>query len=764
MVDKTLQYLDFLKLLTIVVRYSSTPFAKDLITGVRPLKTAAEIIERQEKIDALLEVIKWDGRVPFSDVPDIEDIVKMVSIRDSVLEAQELLLTAGFIGACDDILSFLKRTQNKKPFIMEVLAWMKRLTALKTKISRAINIEGYIEDSASYELSKIRADLFILREKMRKHLEKIMEKEHVRPIIQDFYISLRNNRYVIPLKPNFNEVLKGIVHDYSHSLKTSFVEPVECVELNNSINILVEEEKEEEKRILRDLTESVRESALDLKENLAAIRELDFYHAIALFSIEYGCTRPEVTEKAGGIDIKNAVNPFIVMSKRSQTVPVDITMGREKKVMIISGPNAGGKTAALKTIGLLSVMAKSGLYIPASGVPVVPLFSNIFALIGDEQDISMELSSFTAHMYAIKDLYGYADENALVLIDEIGGATEPQEASAIAMGVIDAFMEKGCSVVVTTHLNLLKAYGYMHDFAINVATAFDMDSSQPLYKLLYGTAGYSNAIHVAKNIDVPPKIIEKSYEYLGKQEFMLNSLVSSLETEKKNIIEERKRLSDLKEEFLKRLSLLKDKREEYLQKVEEKCRNLLSEMEIEIEEIKKEVAKKERAAITRSKGKLKNLRKRFLREEIPEEEKISIGDFVKVKTLGSSGFVIDEDREGESCEVVIGNVRTKIKKAYLHKIAPEGRTIRKDPVQVNVQKIETPQLNIMGMRVEEALKELDTFIDRAVVQGVSLVKIVHGIGTGRLMQAVRSHLTNTGYNAKVHGDEKNAGVTIVELT
>jgi len=452
------------------------------------------------------------------------------------------------------------------------------------------------------------------------------------------------------------------------------------------------------------------------------------------------------------------------MSKRSQTVPVDITMGSEKQVMIISGPNAGGKTAALKTIGLLSVMAKSGLFIPASGTPVIPLFSNIFALIGDEQDIAMELSSFTAHMYAIKDLYGYADGNELVLIDEIGGATEPQEASAIAMGVIDAFMEKGCRVVVTTHLNLLKAYGYTRDFAINVATAFDMDNSKPLYKLLYGTAGYSNAIHVAKNIDVPSKIIEKSYEYLGKQEFMLNSLVSSLEAERKNIVEERKRLTDLKEEFKKRLSLLKDKREEYMKKVEEKCRSLLSEIEIEIEEIKKEVAKKERAAITKSKGKLKNLRKRFLREEIPEEEKIAIGDFVKVKTLGSSGYVVDEDREGGSCEVVIGNVRTKIKKAYLHKIAPEGRTPRKDPISVDVQKIEAPQLNIMGMRVEEALRELDTFIDRAVVQGMPSVKIVHGIGTGRLMQAVRSHLSDTGYNAKVHGDEKNAGVTIVELT
>ena len=225
---------------------------------------------------------------------------------------------------------------------------------------------------------------------------------------------------MIPLKPNFNEALKGIVHDYSHSLKTSFVEPIECVELNNAINVLEEEEREEEKKVLRELTDFVRGSAEELGINLRTLKELDFYHCLALFSTEFGCVRPEISLD-GSLEIKQARNPFIVLSKREKAVPIDVIMGSDKKAMIISGPNAGGKTAALKTIGLLSIMAQAGFFLPAVGRPLVPLTSHVFAVMGDEQDITMELSSFTAHMQTIKELFYRSKGDELILIDEIGG-------------------------------------------------------------------------------------------------------------------------------------------------------------------------------------------------------------------------------------------------------------------------------------------------------------------------------------------------------
>jgi len=762
MVDKTLSYLDYLKLVEIIFHFSATPFIGDSFRQLKPLQNKIEIEERQDCIEAVLEVVKWDGKIPLSDLPDIRDILKRISIKDSILEAQDFILIASFLRGCDDTAVFLKKAYDKRPFISGTLETIKQLPTLYKRISRAINPEGFIEDSASYELSRIRAELFTLRERMKKHLEKIMERETVRSVLQDSYISLRNNRYVIPLKPNFNEALQGIVHDYSHSLKTSFVEPVECVESNNSINVLVNEEQEEEKRILKELTDFVRGFREVLGTNLAAVRELDFYHAIALFSLEFRCVRPDIRDD-GPMEIKGAVNPFIMLSKKHEAIPIDIVMDSDKQVMVISGPNAGGKTVALKTIGLLSVMAKTGLFIPATGKPVIPLFSNIYAIIGDEQDISMELSSFTAHMYAVKDLYNHAVGNELILIDEIGGGTDPQEASALAMGVIDALIEKRCKVIVTTHLNLIKAYGYTRAFAINVATSFDTEKMKPLYKLTYGTAGYSNAINVAKNIDVPSSIIEKSYAYLGKQEFMLNDLITSLEQEKEMTEKERKELIKLKDETRKRLVLIRDKKDEHMRKFEEKCVGRLMELEMEIENIKKEVAKKERTSVTKSKKQLNSLRERFGGESVKKQEDIHIGDCVLVKTLGNKGYVVDIDKDSGSYEIVMGNTRTKLKRIFIEKTIGEKQPPGAVQDRITVEKVEAPELNVIGMRVEEALNVLDRFLDRAVVEGVPKVRILHGIGTGRLMQAIREHLTDAQYIRGLHRDERNSGITIVEF-
>lgn len=765
MTNKTLQYLDYLKLLDIFESYALTPFAEESILNLRPLRTLEAITERQDRIEAVLDVVRWEGKFPLSDVPDIRSILKRLAIKDAVLEAKEFLSLGSFLKACEDIANFLKKAYSKKPFIEEAIQRISPLVAVYRRIIRTINTEGFIEDTASYDVSRIRADLFVLRDRTRKRLERLMEKEPVRPILQDVYISLRNGRYVIPLKPNFNEVLQGIVHDYSHSLKTSFVEPIEVVELNNSINILEKEEKEEEKRILKDLTGFVRGFAVELEMDLRAVEELDFFHSLAVFSLEFDCVRPDVRDD-GLIEIQGARNPFIALSKKGGTVPVDILMDREKNAMIISGPNAGGKTAALKTIGLLCLMAQSGVYIPAVGTPEVPMFANVFAIIGDEQDITMELSSFTAHMNIIKDLYGIVRGSELILIDEIGGNTEPQEASALSMGIIDAFVEKGCKVVVTTHLNLLKAYGYAKPFAINVATAFDSETMNPLYRLVYGTAGYSNAINVAKNIHVQKEIIDRSYAYLGKQEYMLNDLISTLELGKRKVEDEQQELKRLREELQGRLLLVREKRDEYLKKVEEKCDAKLVELERELDDVRKELAKKERSSVMKGKEKVKYLRQRFVKTARKIEENINVGDYVKVRTLGATGHVVATDKDAKSFEVVMGNVRTKVDAGLLERIPKpkESRRPTGGTIHVSAERVPAPEINVIGLRVEEALMEVDRFLDRAIVQCIPQVKVVHGIGTGRLMSAIRDHLSGVGYIKSLRRDETNSGVTIIDLS
>jgi DNA mismatch repair protein MutS2 len=764
MVDKTLSYLDYLKLLNLFKQYSLTPYCEDLISALRPLGSAEEIQLKQHNIQAIIEVIKWDGNMPLSGIPDVRNVLKRASIRDSILETGDFLLISSFLRACDDIARFLKKAHVRERFVEAALERINPFSHIFLKISKTINADGFIEDTATYELSKIRADLFAFRDKIKRQLERIVESGSVNPVVQDTYIAIRNGRYVVPLKPNFNQYLPGIVHDYSHTLKTSFVEPVECVELNNSINMLEKEEQEEEKKILADLTEYVRSYVHEIKTDQEVIAELDLIQSLALFSIKFDCTRPLISPD-DSIDVRGAVNPFIAISKKGQAVPIDISMEPEKKAMVISGPNAGGKTAALKTIGLLSLMAQTGLFIPASERPRIPIFTQVFAVIGDEQDISQELSSFTAHMIAIKEMYENARGGELVLIDEIGGSTEPQEASALSMAVIDAFVEKGCRVIVTTHLNLLKAYGYSKPFAINAATAFDMKTMKPLYALTYGIAGYSNAITVAKNINVPEKIIEKSHEYLGTQELMLNELVSALENARRKADEELRELRKTKEDVKGRLALVKARKDELLKRFEEKCNARLIELESELEALKKEIAKNEKASIKISKEKLTKLRTRFVKDSAKEQGRIEIGDYVFVKSMGGSGHVVDIDKGGDVYEVLVGNLRTKVSRPYINKVSKpkEVKPARVEQVVVDAEPIETAQLNLIGLRVEEAIGELDKFMDKAVMQGMSRVKILHGIGTGRLMNAVRNHLLEAKFIKKLDRDERNAGVTVVEL-
>ena len=777
MADKTLEYVDYLKLLEVVQRYSSTGFISEELRNLRPFSTLHEIEERQERVDGALEIIKWYGPIPLGDIPDIRKQTAGLSLPEFTLEIADFLAVAQFLSSCRGVLAFLKKAVKESPYIESVMEGIKGLPEVSARIKKTINEEGFIEDSASYELSKIRSDLYQLKEKARKSLERIMERDEVRPVVQDTYIAVRNGRYVIPLKPNYNQFFQGIVHDYSHSLKTSFVEPVEVMEINNTISVLEKEEKEEERRILRDLTRWVRRYVPEIKTTLSLIADLDLHQSLALFASAFNCVRPRV-ETGGSIEIRGAVNPFILLSKGEKAVPIDIVIGEEKKATIISGPNADGKTVALKTTGLLLLMASTGMFIPARATPRVSLFPGIYAVMGDEQDISMELSTFTAHVEAITHVYEHASGGELVLIDEIGGGTEPQEASALAMGTIDAFVEKGCKIVVTTHLNLLKAYGSARPFALNVATDFDTGTMKPLYTLLYGVAGVSNALKVAETYGMPREIVEKSSTYLGKQEYVLNDLIRDLESEKKAAEAERKKAGLYREEMRRRLEALKEKRDAYVKEAEERCRKQVTDLEVELDEIRKEIAAKDRESLRKAREKVSEVRRRVVPGRIAVQAEIAVGDYVRVRTIGKEGYVADMDGQKGMAEIVIGNMRMRIGKDYVERVsrgdaAKEGRAVTGHPlagrpphersIQVNVTDIVVPEINVRGLRVEDALVEVDRFVDRAIVHGTPRLKILHGIGTGRLMQAIRTHLSEAGYVKDVKKDEANSGVTIVEL-
>lgn len=761
MPDKSLQRIDYLRLLGVIKGYASTPFATERLDNLRPLADKSEIEERQDATEDVLDFIRENGPFPLNGIPDIRQVLKAVAVKDSILEIKDFLAISEFLNACKGLVASAKKGYEAKPYVKTAFLGVHPLPQILNRIRKTISPEGFVEDTASHELAKIRSDLYMLREKVKRQLEKIMEGDQVRTVLQDTYIAIRNGRYVIPLKPNFNQFFQGIVHDYSHSLKTSFVEPMQVVDQNNHISILDEEQREEEKRILGELTDWVRQYRRELEENLRMVADFDFYQSLALFTIRFNCARPQFSQD-GSTDIRDALNPFVVLSKKDKAVPVDIVMGRDEKAVIVSGPNAGGKTVALKTAGLLLAMASSGLFIPASPTPRIPLIRRIHAIIGDDQDIAAELSSFTAHVVAIRDVYEQSRGGELVLIDEIGGGTDPQEASALSMAVIDALVEKENTVIVTTHLNLLKGYGYTRPFAVNVATDFDKKTMKPLYKLLYRVAGISNALKVAENCEMPAAIMSRSYEYLGKQEAMLNDLVKGLEAEKRVAAEERRKLHLVRQEASQRLRIIKEKREEYVRRAEERCERRVLQLESELREIEKDVRKKEKTSLKSAKEHLHLLKNQLLLNEEKSAEPVRVGDQVRVTSVGKEGYVAGVDETRNVAEVVMGNMRLRASLDELVRIKGKHEP-RKGRVEIQVPRIDAPELNVMGMRVEEALREVDRFINRAMVHGAAKVRIIHGIGTGRLMNAVRDHLSQLQDIKKIENDTTNSGVTVLEL-
>lgn len=330
------------------------------------------------------------------------------------------------------------------------------------------------------------------------------------------------------------------------------------------------------------------------------------------------------------------------------------------------------------------------------------------------------------------------------------------------MGVLDAFVEKRCKIIVTTHLNLLKAYGSTRPFALNVATDFDPRTMKPLYSLLYGMAGVSNALKVAEKAGMPSAIIEKSRSYMGDQEYVLNDLIHSLEIEKKEAEEERRQAHLYRDEMWKRLAMLKERRDEYLKDAEEKCRIKVAEVDMELEQIRKEVARKDRDSLKAARERVSTMRRKLTPQIRASETELKTGDYVRVRTMGKEGYVTSLDAEKRMVEVSIGNMHMRINKDYVEKSLSQPGP-REERVSVNVTGIEVPEINVRGMRVDEALEEVDRFMDRAIVHGAPRLRILHGIGTGKLMTAIRSHLSEASYVKDVIKDEKNSGVTIVEL-
>ncbi|MCG6918054.1 MAG: endonuclease MutS2, partial [Deltaproteobacteria bacterium] len=680
--------------------------------------------------------------------------------------------------------------------------------------SRAIDHRGQIKDGASRELARIRKEIGEVRKHLHKELEEILQKQASQKTLQEKLISVRNDRLVIPLRSGAKGVLEGIVHATSQSGATCFVEPLSAVPLNNQLSQARSREREEEARILRELTDAVLAVAEVIRHNESWLGFIDCVHAKVRLSTLL-LARAPLLDDGSRIRLIQAAHPILSLQERAQktstlpttlteivlraevsegrkfeqteVVPIDIHLDEGQKTLIISGANTGGKTVSLKTLGLLGAMVQAGLHIPVAEGSEWPVLTGIFAEIGDEQDVRAHLSTFSAKIQRLVTMLEKVDRHSLVLLDEIGTGTDPAEGSALALALLDQLRRLGPFVVVTTHYHLIKAYGMLHEEVENVSVAFDEKNGRPTYQLVYGHPGTSNALKIAADLGMPLEVLETARGYLDKDESRAIDLIKELtdalqrtQSEKEKLRSKRQQLEFTQDELMEQQRQLVQSRERILSELREQAGELIEEAE---KELRSAIALLQKAGMREAMGVRRRVReiKKDLASALespsqPEDRggvrPSAEGQLVRIRTFGSSGTLVRIKDQGRRAEVQMGPKRVEVDMETLELLTTEGgednRTTKMQGIRIFRENPETceERLHLVGLRVEEALPLLDKAIDRAIIDGRSQIHVVHGHGTGRLRKAVQEFLSDHSVVKGFRPENQSAGgtgVTVVEL-
>ena len=766
----------------ILKEYSTSPLGRKRCEALRPCGNLPLIQSRLAEVMELKNVLETEGEIPLGGLKDIEGILNKLEVEGAALDVQELLDIYHQIVLCKGLRRFFQKLDFVRvPYLQEKVSRLSYQKALEKEILQVINTKGEILDRASPALSDIRHRLSGVREKAKGLLETLLRREDLQPIYQEQLITIRNGRYVLPVKSDAEHRLDGIIHDHSQTRMTYFLEPLQAVALNNEINILTAEEKEEEYRILADLSDKVRDEKQNLWSDFESLGELDLLFAMAKLSLRLKGVSPLLNEE-GRIEMKEARNPLLTLQHEDQVVPIHLRLEEQKRVLIVSGANAGGKTVALKTLGLLTLMVQSGLPIPVAEGSRVRIFQDIFAVIGDEQNIEENLSTFSSHLLHVNQILEKAGPHSLVLLDELGVGTHAQEGCALAMGFLDRFRKRGASVVVTTHFDRLKAYGYLHPDVENVAVEFDEETLRPKYTLAYGSSGLSNAFLIAEKLGISKKVLDTARTYQdGSGEEMVRVL-ETLESLKRDAEREKLQASRIKEEvererqkLKKILGTIKEKRLEIFSKAEEKARKMILKVEEELKEwVRRQ--KEEKLPLPLQRKELRQIKEKFPpsigrkgRSAIPGG--LKVGERVRIESLRSDGILMNVVKPLNRAEVLTDKAKVK---APLSEIV--RMTDREEEKESEIQKahpflkgvLEKPssELNVMGLTVEDALPKVDKFIDQALLQGLEKVQIIHGVGSGRLRSGISQYLKgHPAVKSYSPGEtlKGGRGITIVEL-
>ena len=779
----SLRVLEFDHIISMLRERTACPLGDEVAQQLEPSTELLAITESQRETTEAVGIINEEGRIPLGGIHDIRASVGKAAL-DAMLDPGDLLSIAGALASGRSLRAFIVKRIEKCPKLGEIAVNIGQFQRIETAVSEAVNDNGEIRDTASPELAAVRSKLRTTHSRLVDKLHSIINSSQYRTMIQDPVVTQRGDRYCIPVKADHRHAFGGIVHDSSASGATVFIEPATIVQMGNDIKELTSKEAHEIERILTRLSGLVKASAGEIRISLIAIGRLDFACAKGRLSCDMDACEPKLNQQSS-LDIIQARHPLL----KGEVVPIDIELGKRFKALLITGPNTGGKTVTLKTLGLLTLMAQSGLHIPAKPGSEVAIFDQVFADIGDEQSIQQSLSTFSSHMRNIVAIIASVGPNSLILLDEIGAGTDPAEGAALAKAILDTLIQRGARTVATTHYGELKEFAFVRDDVENASVEFDVRTLQPTYRLMIGVPGSSNAYAISSGLGLPAEIVDAAREMTRGTEAS-EEIIRRIEethrsaTEREQIAERTSHdVEILKSRYEQRLvdmeSLKRDLRRQVAEEVDHQVRDKVAELDQIIAEMKTEP--------DRTPAKVSDGRRRFrrrvkeIRQEIdqllpdvydrPDEPFIlKKGDRVTVTTLDVDGELLSDP--GSDAVVMVGSMKMTIPAENLRPARRPAEKKREEPLSMASRITAakslsiSPELKLIAQRVEPALVNLDKYIDDAYLAGLDSVRIIHGMGTGALKQAVWEYLSNHHAVESCRlgaQNEGGAGATIVKL-
>lgn len=782
MSDFSTSALEFESIRQVLGRYVQTPEAGRWAQQSEP-RVNRDWIEREiENVSEARQFLDRMGAYSLADLADPRPLLQKLKIGGSLLDGFEILQLAEYLSAAAAIRALIKGKVGDFPRLADLVADFPDTGELQKEIRKKILPSGQLDDRASHALSEIRQELVRVRARLHRALESFMAGPAADQLVQDAYITIRNGRFVIPAKVESQPAIRGVVHGSSSSGATVFLEPLGAIELNNDLIRLQDQEREEIRRILLDLSDRLRQNDQDLRRTIDGITELDWRLARARFSQAYRCSAPVLSETYR-VDLRAARHPLLIERLGYDgVVAIDLALGAPTNALIISGPNTGGKTVALKTLGLLVLMAQAGLPVPA-GEAHLPVFQQVLVDIGDHQSISENLSTFSAHILNLASIVERLAPPALVLIDEIGTGTDPEQGAALAVALFDFFRRQGALVAATTHFHKVKEYGYTHPGVENASVEFNEQTLRPTYRLLQGTAGCSSGLEIAERLGLRTDIVAEARQLMEQRTLQADSFLRKLRQELQKADDHSQRLRDealrLREQQRQTSqdSLAQQMRQqkEFQKMVEEKLKNLEQSFLKEARGSLRKAEDKLQAAQLRreQERKARLLKEKFLLElrgdpsRREAKETLHVGDRVAVPSLRQAGRILE--LTSTKAVVDVGGKRLSLSLSDVEAVAGNESATTKLPDNIRLERVTpetSPELNLIGCSVDEALERTDRFLDQAVLSHHGSVRIIHGYGTGRLRRALAEFLKghpHVGAARLASSEEGGGGVTVVEL-